>query len=149
MAYLDKEAYAGKKRYADRKMAENAEIETLTPEQHDALSWLCGVRHDMHTDGEAFFRAESSNHKTFWEYVDSTINEKLTDARLKKIIFGDTDVAYITDWTYKDDGYDYDEAMSETLQFANRVNNKIESYLREIDEEYDTKYRPTGETRIY
>lgn len=40
MAYLNKDAYFGKQMYAERKMAENAEIDTLTEEQHEVLAEL-------------------------------------------------------------------------------------------------------------
>ena len=49
MAQLNKDAYYGKMIYAGKKMAKNKEIETLTEEQHDALSQMCSARHELHT----------------------------------------------------------------------------------------------------
>lgn len=48
MAYLNKEDYERRQRNADLRMAENAKIETLSEEQHEAISSLATFRHDYH-----------------------------------------------------------------------------------------------------
>jgi hypothetical protein len=49
MAKFNKEAYERKNRWAECRMEENSRIETLTPEQHETLVWLCWLRHKIHT----------------------------------------------------------------------------------------------------
>ena len=65
MAYLDKDAYIAKRELAARRMAENAEIETLTPEQHEALEYLCTVRHNIHCNQDDLFKSQCGNFTDF------------------------------------------------------------------------------------
>ena len=166
MAYLTKEAYEGKERFAERRMMENAEIETLTEEQHDALSWLCTIRHDMHGNQEAFFLDESGSHEKYWDYIEHGINDRLIAAKLPKIEFKYTIEDYNTDGIvldelreeYGDSRYNeceeeanakFEEARQKMISLAGSFNSEIERYLREIDEEHGTKYCPGGHTRLY
>jgi len=162
MAFLTKEQYEGKQRAAERRMTENAKKETLTEEQHDALSWLCMIRHEMHGHQEAFFHEESSDHTKFWNYIDTDINERLTKAGLSKIEFEydelddyNTDGFVISDLDDEDIDDDDEreeriaEALEEIIHLAETFNTTIEDYLREIDEEHGTSYCPTGISRLF
>lgn len=153
MAILSREAYEGKRRWADARMAANAEIDTLTPEQHETLAWLCRIRHEMHTHQEAFFFDESSEHDEFWNYIESDdgtdIDSRLREVGLPGIRFPGAAENYITDSTWRDDGYEtIEEAESESVAFAERINSIIEIYLTKIDTEHGTNYAPSGETRL-
>jgi len=162
MAYLSKDTYEGKKRAAERRMTENAKATTLTPEQHDALSWLCTIRHQMHGNQEAFFLEESSDHSIFWGYIDSGINERLTSVGLSEITLKYSVIDdYVTDGTVISDLDDEDEEddeirqdrMSEALAgvvcLAETFNRTIETYLRAVDEEHGTNYCPAGVQRLF
>jgi len=165
MAYLDKEAYDRKADYAGRRMAENAKIETLTEEQHDVLSWLCSLRHEMHSNQEDFFFNESGNYGKFTDAVNDdrdvqSINGQLNMAKLPKIKWTkdiydydtESEVYELEDHSeYADDEWDelIDSKRREALRFAESVNADIEEYLRKIDEEHGTEYAPSGATRIF
>jgi len=162
MAYLSKEAYEGKRRAAERRMMVNAEVESLSLEQHDALSWLCTIRHEIHGNKEAFFHEESRFHLMFWGYIETDINEKLAEAGLPKIKF-EYDVIddYNTDGLVleelRGEGIEDDDeidlriadAMFKIVFLAESFNGTIESYLREIDDEHGTNYCPAGKQRIF
>jgi hypothetical protein len=91
MAYLTQEAYDRKREYAARRMEDNREIETLTEEQHDALSKVCEDRHRLHGHGmsEAIYCTEHPNNRDWYEIIDDpytgergAINTVLEEARL-------------------------------------------------------------------
>lgn len=147
MAYFDK--YEAKANYVDKVMSENAEIETLTEEQHDALRELCRIRHEMHCNQDDFFYSEHSNHSTFWHYIDETINSILTDANLPSINF-DIDICdYELDYEvdYYDEPEQFEAAYDKCIKMASHVNDLIENYLLQIDKEHGTSYCPTGFAR--
>ena len=78
MGVLSKEAYEGKREWAARRMAKNAENENLTEEQHTVLAWLCRFRHEWHTHAERLWSSE--NQDLFEEYEQ--INKKLSEVGL-------------------------------------------------------------------
>lgn len=147
--------YEAKQRYAENKHRQNAEIESLTEEQHETLAWLCSVRHNLHTtDIRAWFKTDFD-----WDILDR-INETLTEANLPAIEFADySDVTTEDDWYYildEDDRAEYedinewiDEVIHEVSNAKEAINNQIESYLRQIDKEHGTEYCPTGHARLY
>jgi len=143
-----KEMFEGKARYADNKIVENAAINTLTPEQHDVLSWICKIRHDMHSGKKSLFLSESPNHDAFWGYIDGKIDERLTIVGLPAINIECSDDDYITDITYELDDLTLEEAAEAIAQFGERVNESIEEYLGMIDNKYGTKYKPSGAGRL-
>ena len=132
MAYLNKEAYEGKREYAARRMAENAEIETLTKEQHEAIERLCTIRHEIHsTDARDMFNSESCEHRDLYTYLEeltgftsSGIN-LMESVGLPKLDFGD--------WTTWPDDRDYYEFLSDDER--QEYEDKAESYMQECTEE--------------
>ena len=146
MAYLDKEAYERKNEYAAKRMIKNSMIETLTPEQHEVLANVCQMRHRMHTHQDALFISGSSDHTLFWSWIDYKINEMLSEVGLPEMKFYD---AYVTDLTYEIDELTYDEGYEIMIEYAEKVNDTIENYLRKIDEKHETEYCPTGNGRIF
>ena len=156
MGIISKEGYESKARYAAKRMAANKEIETLTEEQHDALSWLCSVRHELHSNKDSFFISESSDSGKLYDYIDFEINQKLSECELPKInwsvpafqITTDTDFYYnIPESEQNDDKYF--ELKSECYEQLEEINKDIEKYLRKVDEEHKTNYCPTGASRIF
>ena len=151
MAYFDK--WEAKANYIDKLMTENAEVETLTEEQHDALAELCRIRHNIHTSAESFFNAESADHNELWNYIYSDtdqygyINTLLVNNNLPTINFDINALDYCTTSDYSDMGLSYDEALEEVCNMVEAVNEKIENYLRQIDKEHGTHYAPTGHAR--
>jgi hypothetical protein len=83
--------YEAKAAYAEKRMAENAKIETLNAEQHDALSWLCGARHKIHSNSDLMWNVQSGGYDELWALFDDerddSINNRLSDAELTTIQF--------------------------------------------------------------
>ena len=70
MAYYSKDVYERKAAYAARRMEENAQVPTLTDEQHDTLAYLCYIRHWIHsTDRMRLFNEESNEYSEMSRYL--------------------------------------------------------------------------------
>lgn len=161
MTILDKNAYYGKMIYAGEKMAENKEIETLTEEQHDALSQMCSARHELHTNMDRITKGSEQ------DYLGSIIeaNSALEKSALPIIEEIPTDtVDYIDIDSIREledlgeapsrDNEDewqewYDAEYSRIHDELSKLNQKIEKYLEQIDIEYGTHYAPSGASRIF
>ncbi len=137
-------------------MAENAENEALTEEQHEALAWLCRFRHEWHTSMDALFNTESAEYDSLWPEYEQ-INEKLSASGLDTISglpdiadFGcSEDYWCCGDFPTYDDWIDKSGAYENFCDMHNDVNNIIERYLQSIDKKYGTSYCPSGATRLY
>ena len=103
MAYLDKEIYEKKQAFAENRNKKNAEIETLTEDQHDTLSWICAVRHELHCNQDDVFNSESSYYSKFCDIFgdDGTISKRLNECNLPNIELTD-----ISDIPTSDDYYE-------------------------------------------
>ena len=174
---VEDDRYDAKRRYVDRMNRENERIDTLTPEQHEAIQFLASARHDIHTNYERAFNTESQEYDDLMEYIgdDGTINQTLADAGLPTIkILYDTD--FPTDFDYFEllspqERQEWEEKAEkeEKGAFSNtgfslwmedsgeygeytdhmeKLNSAIEEYLRKIDEEHGTHYAPTGWARM-
>ena len=166
MGYLDKNAYGNKREWVARRMSQNAKSNSLTEEQHEALEQLCKFRHDLHCNQKSLFLTNSCEYTYFWESVrgNNHILGRLGDVSLPILtIEGSYSVPSDYDWNddeygeyevgidSEDDRYEdkYEYVFSICLDFVENVNRQIEEYLRDIDEQYETSYCPTGATRIY
>lgn len=158
MRYSDR--YDAKQRYVDRVMSKNAEAETLSDDQHWALRKVAEMRHKFHSNPDGLFNTESASYD-MWNYVaqDGEINKLLEQAGLPTIEFGD--------YTYTPSTFDYEElggkdeyetleewkeqsgVMDEFYKDFNDANERIEKYLRTIDEEHGTQYAPSGFSRLH
>lgn len=157
------ERYEAKRRYVENVMHENAEVKTLTEKQHEALQELARIRHEIHSSWEAMWNDEASDNPRLWNYIESGIDEMLTEAELPAIEFnyepGDIPTAedyyiFLTEEEqakYDNDSWKWREesgAFNEFADFLNGVNNKIEDYLTDIDKKHGTHYAPTGFARL-
>ncbi|MFA6569919.1 MAG: hypothetical protein WCT77_01645 [Bacteroidota bacterium] len=150
--------YEGKRRYADKKMQENKNIGTLTEEQHDAISSLCSVRHDLHSSQDSVIRSDSDGKKKKLIKV----NIELQESGLNPMSFVPTETSDYIDIDSIDELYEmeevpedekekqdwYDDNYYRISNELENLNTKIENYLGEIDEKYGTSYNPTGLSRI-
>lgn len=95
MAFLSKADYERRERAAERRMARNAEINTLTQEQHEALAELCYIRHNFHSNdaGDKLFKTGSAEFDEYWDLIGEIntskywIDSMLVDAGLPKLGF--------------------------------------------------------------
>lgn len=69
-------------------------------------------------------------------------------ANLPELVFGFAMEDYITDATCELDDMTLDEAVELTHEMVETVNERIEDYLRAIDNVYGTSYAPTGYARL-
>ena len=155
MGYVNKEGYERKREYAARKHAEQKEnCNTLTEDQHDVISWLCGVRHYIHTHMEAYYNSEHSDHCTLYNYIygDSRINAELVRVGLPVIQWTIDEFDTISDFDYYEGLTDFEDcetAKEAAYTQISILHNQIEDYLYSIDKKHHTEYAPTGATRIY
>lgn len=156
MAYLTKNAYECKREWAAKRMAENAEVETLTTEQHGVLEWLCTVRHNVHCNQGDFFNDEAPNNSEYWNYIDSAdgcgiIRDRLKAAGLPVLRWSFSVDDYMTDGICYELGYTEEEREEERekcFEMAEKFNSDIENYLTQIDKKHGTSYCPSGATRV-
>lgn len=154
MAYHNKATYENKREWAAARMEKNKNIEcVLTEQQHDIIAWLCGIRHEIHTNMQSFFITGSCNFSCYWTLLDNEINNRLNQVGLDRIHFSDRDfIPNDDDWDaeYWDGEYDTCDAAYEACHdFVSEQHKLIEGYLRDIDGIHGTHYCPTGATRIY
>ncbi len=143
----------------------------MTEEQADAIAWLCTVRHEMHTHKDRMFVSASQECPRFTNWIDSEINEKLSDAGLDEIEFShsiedfydDNYTMYLSNDDLVDmfgdeynpeatdmmDGSSHSLLLSETLRMMEDINTDIETYLKVIDNKYGTEYSPSGIKRFF
>lgn len=53
-----KDMWEAKANYVHNLMERNAQVDTLTESQHEALRWLCYIRHRIHTERDVLWAAE-------------------------------------------------------------------------------------------
>ena len=154
MGLISKEGYEAKARYAQKRMEENAQIKTLSEEQHNVLSWLCKVRHIIHTNQKSFFVTESTISGEIYKYIDEEINYKLESCKLPKIQWSVDGFDLVTDFDYYELDEEerttetYNELLGQCIDQLELINSDIEKYLKTIDNEHKTSYCPTGVSRL-
>lgn len=159
--------FEAKERYVENLMADNAEVDTLTEEQHEVLRELCRLRHEIHINHESIFHNNDNG-------LTGRFNEFSEENNLPFIIDYDelvTDIDY--DILTQDEQSDYEERanefninkpvsalshsgfslwceehFNECSDYLEELNNQIETYLAKIDKEHGTHYCPSGFARL-
>lgn len=140
--YSRKSIYVANKNAKNRKLAE---VHGLTDDQHEALTWLCSFRHELHCNQEDLFYSESANFSDFSCQICGRLTRYLQEVDL------------ITDRTfdYSDEFFDvpsdfdchteeeYEQGLQQVHEFCERVDADIIEFLQEIDQRYKTEYAPT------
>lgn len=143
------------------RMAENRRVTSLSEAQHDALEYLCSVRHEMHSGQKAFFLSDDPRHERFELLIGQggkgAINTVLLNAGLPTVSL-DTEIFKAeTDKCFKREDYgsdsDYEmakaRAFDRSVELADKLNDAIEEYLGEIDRRHGTNYKPYGGYRFH
>lgn len=172
---MTKEIYDAKRVYAQRKMSENAQVNSLSIEQHDFLSSFAKFRHKYHMSMNNWFNTGVTHELRFCtddfqvDFFNADFIYQLTQEidRLGLPRFtANINILEIPDDSWvdiemeeggydeDDDHYDeirqdkYDKLYIQAHGMYARFHNKMESWLLIIDKEYGTKYCPTGLSRI-
>lgn len=159
MAHLSQQQYAQRNENAARKMSKNSEIESLTPEQHEALSNLCTVRHEFHCDLDHVVWSDDRKNKK--KLVEANI--ALAESGLSAMSFIPTHPEDYIDIDTIDELYEIEDVPEDDnereewrsdnyyriMGELSELHNKIEDYLRNIDSEHGTQYCPTGALRVF
>jgi len=169
MSYLSQADYAHRDQNARLRMQDNAEITTLTPDQHEALATLCATRHWLHClSGDVLYNTEHPEYDQVSELVtDITGEGEATIIDLIEATQIQYDTTKIKEYMNQIELMDND-AMHEGLEEAdedtqnemiytaksaystvlNEINNEIERFLKLVDREHETNYCPTGALRV-
>ena len=129
MSILSREVYERKQAYANKRNRANAEIDTLTEEQHEALAELCRIRHELHCNQDDVFNSESCEYAEFRRNFrdDGNVFRLLDDVDLPRITVLD-----ISELPCSDDYYeslDADE-RTEWEERAELVNSQSSSTMK-------------------
>ena len=164
MSYFDKSVYERKSDWAGKKNNEECEKgmkNGMTAEQAEAMKRLCADRHYIHTHAEELFYEESADYPRVTGLLDpdcgsttESIWEYLKSAGFDNNLFADTSVLD-DDHTYnqyedsaeKNDEKMRQKALSECYVFIEKMNSKIENFMRSIDEKFGTEFCPSGKAR--
>lgn len=158
-AYLTKDIYDRKREFAATQHAKNKEIASLTSDQHDALSNLCAVRHELHTNMDSMVKSDDSGIKE--RLILANIQLEETGLPIMNFIPNDIsdyididtiDLLYELEEVPENDEEKqqwYDDNYYRIYNELSNLNTKIEKYLKEIDDGYGTEYCPTGLSRNF
>lgn len=170
MAYLNKAQYDYRREAAAERNMNNAEIAIengMTEEQADLIKQFCALRHEFHCNIDSLVKGND----------DSRIEKRLirlnSDIRESGLAPISCIPAYEDDYididsieVLTDDAYseycDYEIPESGTQEWQDwydenyhriydewcEIHDGIESYLRDIDNKYNTHFCPTGALRI-
>nr|DAV16975.1 MAG TPA: Cpf1/RNA Complex FUNCTION-RNA complex.49A [Caudoviricetes sp.] len=162
MAYLNKAQYDYRRESAAARNISNEEIAVqngMSEEQAELISKLCTIRHDFHCNMGSMAKS-NEDHSIIdaIEQIEDDINKSgLPQLNVSSLLldlddmngliydYGD-DVPEDHDSQEFQDWYDVNYArISSELE---EVNKSIEKYLANIDNQYGTHWRPTGQLRI-
>lgn len=130
-------------------MKRNADVDTLSKEQHSALYILTKYRHDLHTNTDHFFGSDTIEAKKAVTFLTGPMKIMLRSAGLPSLdvdqflVMPDEDYAKSLGLT----GEYLDMAKSTCRLQIEKLNAAIESYLKGIDSTYGTWYAPSGKWR--
>lgn len=143
-----------------KKQAFNRQKTTLTPSQHDALDYLCAVRHEMHSKQRGFYLSDDPHHNNFELYIgkngDGVLNQVLASVGLpllhyNKDIFKVLEGHEFDRMEFKSD-YEFEmykaQFYDKSKEIIEELNTRIEGYLKKVDREHGTHYCPVGKYRV-
>ena len=134
--------YVANKNAKNRKLAE---VHGLTDNQHEALTWLCSFRHELHCNQEDLFYSESANFSNFGFQICGQLNRYLKHVDLisdNKFDYSDEFFDIPSDFDCSTDA-EYESGLEQVHEFCERVDADIIEFLQEIDARYHTEYAPT------
>lgn len=140
--YSRKDIYVANKNAKNRKLAE---VHGLTDNQHEALTWLCSFRHELHCNQEDLFYSESANFSNFGFQICGQLTRYLQEAGLitdRKFDYSDEFFDIPSDFDCHSDA-EHEEGLEQVHEFCEKIDADIIEFLQEIDARYHTEYAPT------
>lgn len=164
MAYLNKKQYEYRRESSAARNLKNEQIACengMTEEQAEKITCLCSLRHEFHCNLESY--AKDSESRGDIRRRLALIEEELSKAGLPELnivnTFDEVDdmdglIYYYGDDVPEDhDSEDfaawYNKEYSRMYGELSDINDFIESYLKNIDERYNTSFCPTGALRVF
>jgi hypothetical protein len=171
MAFFTKEVYDKKAAYAAQRMEENKENNRIGNADHEALSDICSMRHQLHCmDGKAGYCQEMQDadiitgmlniddEHSFYQIIFN-LDLKI---KAKEVVLGRLNQLYNEYMRMDNDAYDedmpenenerhqhIDNHIQEYADLFEKVNCTIEKFLSEVDLEFESDYCPSGASRIF
>lgn len=159
---LKKEQYDYRRESAASRNADNEEIAVrngMEQEQAELITKLCSMRHDLHCSTRDIASGDESGMLN--ELV--SLNIRIKESGFTPMDFVPSDEEDFIDIdsidllkemgeTPDSDSDEYNTWLADTLDRIERelctLNDKIEDYLRNIDQKYSTQFAPTGALRM-
>lgn len=163
--------------YIDKRNRENEEIgleNGLTENQIEAIEDICRLRHEMHCTNASSVVSQNDNIDKCLREINELIEENdLPEIDVDEYTYAED---WLTDFDWnelddetrpqyyeqakkkigsdnEDDLYNlayalfFDDAVFVCADIIGKINDRIEHWLKNIDEKYGTKYEPTGSQR--
>lgn len=162
MAYLNKRQYDYRRESAAARNLNNEEIAVqngMTSDQAELISKLCAIRHDFHCNIDSIVKGGDDNSiSDEIENIEYGINESgLPELDIVSMLLDIDDLDGLV-YEYGEDvpeDHDseefqnwYDDNYARIYSELEEVNKSIEKYLANIDNQYGTRWCPTGQLRI-
>lgn len=135
-----KYVYVCNKNAKNRKLADE---NGLTDNQHEAITFVCSFRHELHCNQDDLFYSESANFFEFIEMVCGKLHTILKTAGFENNLdYYKKFIDIPSDFDCHSDA-EYESGLQQVHEFCERVDADIIEFLQEIDARYHTEYAPT------
>src|SRR4030042_301909 len=145
MAYISQEIYDRRRESAAQRMVNNAEVNSLTSDQHELIAEVCTMRHNIHCAHEEIYNGQSLFSREAMKWLEGI------NSRLVLILSPIKYMPSIEYYPSAEDRYcgviDEEEEEENKEKFYNMMrmlNSSIEEWLSSIDKKHRTNYAPTG-----
>lgn len=161
MAYLNKQQYEYRRESAAARNLNNEDIAVqkgMTSDQASLISKLCAIRHEFHCNIDRIVKSADNDSMSDIVEIEKSINESgLPELDIVSMLLDIDDLDGLV-YEYGEDvpeDHDseefqnwYDDNYARIYSELEEVNKSIEQYLANIDNQYGTRWCPTGQLRI-
>ena len=116
----------------------------LTDNQHEAITYVCSFRHELHCNQEDLFVCESANFSHFAEMLCGKLHTLLHNVGIEynKFDYYSEFIELPDDQMCETDA-EYEDGLRQVHEFCEKVDADIIEFLQKIDKRYKTEYAPT------
>lgn len=161
MAHLNQKQYDYRRESAAARNLNNEEIAVehgMSEEQAELISRLCAIRHEYHCNIDNIVKSADNDSVSDIVEIEKSINESgLPELDIVSMLLDIDDLDGLV-YEYGEDvpeDHDseefqnwYDDNYARIYSELEEVNKSIEKYLANIDNQYGTRWCPTGQLRI-